>query len=178
MGVDGGNGWAPQTVPHLLNIGAARRERNLDRLRRPLLQTKKREFENFILGPSRRERTSTSWTPPTAGTSSWRRVCKGGWRNDSIIPPTLAQKELQQILDLLAGSIQLLMQLAKTEASGWRMNQIIRAALPGGDWEWNRDRKLLSRAAASASCGAFLRVRNEKNGPALKMTISKVLKKS
>jgi hypothetical protein len=53
------------------------------------------------------------------------------------------------------------------------MNLIIRAALP----EWNRGRKVLSRADARTSCGAFLMVRNEKNGPPIKMTKGKVLKK-
>jgi hypothetical protein len=52
MSVDSGSGRAPQTVPHHLNIGAARREEKLDRLRRPLLQTKeKRVPNNIYFGP-------------------------------------------------------------------------------------------------------------------------------
>jgi hypothetical protein len=56
--------------------------------------------------------------------------------------PPWPKRELQQNLDLLAGYIKLLMQLAETEASGRRMNLIIRLALPGGSWERNRDRTL------------------------------------
>jgi hypothetical protein len=92
---------------------------------RPLLQTnEKREIKKFYFGSNRRKRTSTSWTPPPAGISRWRRVCKGGQRNDWIIPATQAQTELYQSLDLLADSSR-------------RMNQIIRAAMPGGSWERN-----------------------------------------
>jgi hypothetical protein len=43
------------------------------------------------LNGSRRERTSTSWTSPPAVGASWRRICEGGQRNDSIIFASRAQ---------------------------------------------------------------------------------------
>jgi hypothetical protein len=48
MGVDGGSGRAPQTVHHLLIIGAARREGNLDLLRRRFTRQKKNEYINGL----------------------------------------------------------------------------------------------------------------------------------
>jgi hypothetical protein len=49
----GGSGRAPQRVPHLLDIGAPRREGNLDHLRRPFSSQNKNDDTKVYFGPIR-----------------------------------------------------------------------------------------------------------------------------